>query len=161
MPSKRFKKRLIVDVGSGSGEFTKLLRKRNPRDRVIGIDRNPESKADIKDITGSFFKSKLKEPGRVKKVWLNHVDFFSKEGFVEFKAMVNVLSPKTPIMITVRKENVKISKTAFQYAGLQVRSERDWTPKMLGSSFTKQFYDQAMRGNSKKMPVRFVVVKPA
>ena len=157
---KPVKRPLILDVGAGTAEFSATLRKRNPSARVIGVDRNPRSKAKIKASMGEFFLYKLKDLSRVKKVWLNHVDIFSAQAFVEFKAMVEKLPVNTTIMLTMRQENMELVRNALHSAGLSLRSETKWNPKMLGSPVTKLFYKQATEGMAQgKMLIRIVAVK--
>lgn len=153
MPLKKPRKNLVIDVGAGSGEFTRLLRKRNQRDEVVGIDRNPESKADVKDFMGSFFAHSLKEPARVKSVWLNHVDIVSGDAFHEFKAMANSLKPGSLVVLTMRQDRIQAVKNALEAAGLKLKAEKPWNPKMIGSPDTKRFYSEG------KKPVRIVAVK--
>jgi len=160
MVLRNAKRPMIVDVGSGAGGFTRLLRRRYPKCKVVGVDERQASKADVKQPFGVFFQYDLKEPERVKRVWINHVKLTSPSAFEEFKAMVRVLPPGTPIMVTLRRESVAVAKNAFELAGLEIRSEREWNPRMIGSEFTKEFYRQAKAGNSEKMPVRFALVKP-
>ena len=161
MPLKKpLKRRLIIDVGAGSAEFSKALKKRNPGARVIGIDRDPSSKARIKESMGGFFRYVLKDPSRVKKVWLNHVGIFSTQAFAEFKTMVDRLPANTPIMLTMMQENMGLVRNALHSAGLSLRSETKWNPKMLGSPVTKLFYKQATEGMAQgKMLIRIVAVK--
>jgi len=156
------KRGVIVDVGSGRGEFTSQLKRRNPNSRVIGIDRDPSSKTRIKMSTVEFF-SRLKNPERVKKVWLNHVDIISREAFQEFEHMVKTIPSGTHIMLTVRRERlqqVKHALTACSKYGIKINSEQEYNPKMIGSETTKKFYEEAhSSGNTQKMPIRIVAVK--
>jgi len=160
MPAKKPGKNLVLDVGAGSAEFTRLLRKRNPKDKVVGIDRNPKSKADVKALFGSFFLHRLKEPEKVKSVWLNHVEFFSSQGFKEFKAMADRLQPGTPVILTVRKKYLATVNNTLDQAGLQVKKSVAWTPRMIGSPATKKFFQEAKAGFEEHQPIRIVALKP-
>ena len=156
---KPVRKNLVFDVGAGSGEFTRLLQKRNPKDKVIGIDFGEKAVAEVKMSGGAFFKCGLKEPGKVKSVWLNHVSILSHNAFADFLEIVEKVPSGTPFVLTMRKENMGGVRNALEYAGLKIKSEKKWSPKMLGSPFTKTFYEQANMGNFEKQPIRIVAVK--
>ena len=161
MPLKKpIKRQLIFDIGAGSAEFSRTLKERNPNARVISIDGDLASKAKIKKSMGAFFSHMPKDPSRIKTVWLNHVGIFSTQAFVEFKTMVNCLPLNTQIMLTMRQENMGLVRNALHAAGLVIKSERLWNPKLLGSPATKKFYKQATDGgNPGKMPIRIFALK--
>jgi len=160
MPKRRMR-RLIIDVGAGDGSFVEILRKRHPEARVIGVDPDPKSKARLKKTMGEFFRQSLKDPERVKGVWLNHVSIYSADRFKEFKAMVARIPPGTPIILTVRKEKIEVARNALELAGLRITFEKAWNPKMLGSTQTKAFYKRATEeGLEEKRPIRVVAIKP-
>ncbi len=160
MQRKPVKKRLIVDIGAGAGDFSQALKRRNPNAKVIAVDREAAGKGIVHASMGSFFQHRIKNPARVKKVWLNHVDIISCEALKEFKAMVKQLSPGARVMLTIRAERLAQVRAAIQSAGLEIKAERVWNPKMVGSQYTKKFYAEAQRGVSKAAPVRVVAVKP-
>jgi SAM-dependent methyltransferase len=156
-------KRLIVDVGSGYGEFTSLLKKRNPNSKVIGIDRLEEAKARVRMSMGEF-ANKLKDPSRLEGIWLNHVNTTTASGFREFERLVRIVPKKTPIFLTMRKESIprfKNSIKELEKNGLKLKSEIPFDPnKMIGSKFTHKFYEDAIkRGTKEKMPYRIVLIK--
>ena len=156
------KRRVIVDVGSGRGEFTKTLKKRNPNSTVIGIDRDASAKTRLKLSMAEFFL-RVKNPQRVKRIWLNHVDIISMPAFREFEHMVRTVPSGTVIMMTVRRERLQQVRHAIKACsrhGVEIRSEKEYSPKIIGSETTKKFYAEATRTrNSEKMPIRIVIIK--
>ena len=159
MPARK-PKSVIYDIGSESGEFTNLLRKRHPNARVVGIDRDPRSAAEIKDHIGRFFLYNFKKDTPVKGVWVNHVDIFSGRACNEFQTMVEKLPPGTPVVLTMRKEHIGSARNAVQVAGLEIKKEFPWNPRLIGSPFTRKFYREAQAGSDGKTPIRIVAVKP-
>ena len=161
MPAKKpVRKNLVFDVGAGSGEFTRLLQKRNPKDKVVGIDYLSNANGIVKESGGSYFRHSLKEPERVKSVWVNHINIIERHSFIDFLAIVEKVPTGTPFVLTMRKEYMGSVKNALEYAGLRIKSEKQWNPKMPGSPFTKKFYAESNQGNYKKQPIRIVAVKP-
>jgi len=154
------KKRLVIDAGAGDGSFVQAFRRRNKRDRIIGIDHDPSSKARIKQSIGQFFRFDLKDPERVKSVRLNHVNFYSAQGLKEMREMVAIIPKGTPVMIIVRKKYLQQLKRSLIGVGLEFRSEKPWTPKMPGSNLTKKFYEEAQKGMEDNTPIKVVTIKP-
>lgn len=115
---------LIVDIGSATGEFRNLLKQKNPKCEVLGIDRGSYPQADVSECFGSFFKHQFREPERLKSIWLNHVDILSlHEGFPQLRLMVEKILPGTPVILTVRKSSLGGVKEALALAGLEVKSQ--------------------------------------
>lgn len=160
MPQKRpLKKNLIVDVGTGNASFVKALKERFPKDRVLGIDSGQSSGARLKMGMGAFF-SRLKKPERIKQVWLNHVDVFSRDNLREFGTLAKSIPAGIPIILTAREKFVPQLKSAISFSGLELKSEKRFNRQMLGSEHTKHFFEQAENGLEKEMPIRIVAVKP-
>jgi len=159
MPPKKGRKRFVIDAGTGDRKFVQALQKRNPNDRVIGIDHDPENRARIKQSMGEFFKFTLKEPERVKSVWLNHVSFYSPQGLKEMQEVVDRIPKGTPVVITIRKRFLQELKTGLSHVGLKIHTEIPWSPKMQGSELTKNFYEKSKR-NEENTPIRVIAIKP-
>ncbi len=161
MPARKpVRKNLVFDIGAGSGAFTRLLQERNPKDKVVGIDHLSNTNGLVRETGGSYFRHRLKEPERVKSVWANHINIIESRCFIDFLAIVEKVPTSTPFVLTMRKENLDSVRNALDYAGLRIRPEKQWSPKMLGSPYTKKFYKEALQGNSNKQPIRIVAVKP-
>lgn len=157
-------KRLIVDIGCGFGEFVSLLKKRHPNSKVIGIDRLNGAKARVKMSMGEF-ATKLKDPSRIQGIWINHVDTNTNKGFLEFTKLIQIVPTQTPIFLTIRKSNINnfrktIEKVSKQHK-IKIKSEIPFNPKtMIGSEFTKKFYDDFLKNNmEERRPYRIVLMK--
>lgn len=167
LPKKTIRhKRLIVDIGSGYGEFVSLLKERNPSSKVIGIDRISDVNARNRiKMSMVEFANKLKKPNRLEGVWLNHVNTRTKEGFLEFRKLVNIIPKKTPIFLTVRKSNLEhvrhIVKLLEAEHNLKIKSQKQFNPgTMIASKFTHKFYEDATKkGLVEMMPYRIVLMK--
>jgi len=152
------KRRLVVDVGTGSGEFLKVLKAKSPGMKVIGFDREPGSKAVIKRNIAEFAMD-LKHPERIHTLWFNHVDIISNYAFQEFSMLVKKLTPGTKLIFTMRKERSEQVKTACKLLGLKPVTEVPFDPaRMIGSPHSMKFYDESTT-NSQRSPQRIIFVK--
>jgi len=163
MPLTRKPRRVrevILDVGTGQGEFLKTLRQKNPRARVVGIDHEGSAKPTIRKSLGEF-AIRTRRPDRIRQVWLNHTDISSVEAFQSFVALAKRLQRGTQIFLTVREQHLQRTKNVLEACGtygLRVISINPYTPDMLGSEHTLRYYKESQADQNKK-PYRILVVK--
>ncbi|MEK6958446.1 MAG: class I SAM-dependent methyltransferase [archaeon] len=157
---QRPKRNLIIDVGAGRGEFTEELRRRNPSREVLALDRESQN-PKVKKISFGFHFADMpaEEASRLHAVWLNHIDVITPEGHMELRALAKKLPIGVPAIFTIRKERLAQSIHSIEEAGLVVKGQRPYSPKMIGSDYTKKFYEES-KGNSDKAPIRLVAMKP-
>lgn len=153
------KRKLIVDVGAGFGEFMKKLRHRNPKKEVIGIDKYPGGEGIKRSGMGEYFHCMSKEDAeRLHAVWMNHVGVTSMETHRDLVEIVKKLPPKTPIIMTIREKNLAANLASAEHAGLKVVGKKPYTEKMLGSEYTKKYFEEGKR-NPDQRPYRVVLMK--
>ena len=154
------KRNLIIDVGAGEGGFAAFLRSRNPQREVIGIDRDSKAKGIVPESMGEFFaKMSPEQAERMHAVWLNHVQLTSTEAHMELRQLAQKLPQGVPAILTIRKKNLLPVTNSIEAAGLKVVGQAPYSPRMIGSEFTKKYYEESKR-NPCEAPIRLVAMKP-
>lgn len=154
------KKNLIIDVGAGEGAFTALLRSRKPQREVIGVDRMSRVKGIVPESMGEFFAKMTPEQAeRTHAVWLNHVNITSNEAHQEFRQLAKKLPQGVPAIFTLRRKNLIPTISSLEAAGLKVVGQAPYSPKMMGSEFTKKYYEESKK-DPEEAPIRLVAMKP-
>jgi trans-aconitate methyltransferase len=154
------KKKLIIDVGAGNGNFVRKLKQRNPSKEVRGLEREAALKEGVvRDSLGSHFLNMSQEEAeRLHAVWINHVDLTALEAHRELKAAVQKIPRRVPLIITVRQERLIPTIYSMEAAGLKVLGKRAVTEKMIMSEYTQKFLAES-KNNPDKRPIRIVAVK--
>jgi len=154
------KRNLIIDVGAGRGEFAEELRRRNPTREVLALDRESQHQK-IKNIPFGFHFANMaaEETSRLHAVWLNHIDVASREGHMELRELAKKLPEGVPAIFTIRKEKLLPAMASIREAGLVIKGQRPYSPRMIASAYTKKYFEES-RGDPEKAPIRLVAMKP-
>lgn len=152
---------LIVEVGARNGAFAQELRRTCPDKTVLATDREATAKRVLRKSLGETFAGMNENVAeRVEQVWINHVNIRTSAAHQELKEIVKKIKPGTQVFLTVRQENLEATRHSLEAAGLKIKSETQYNPKMRGSETTKKFFEMAKR-EPKYTPIRILAIKLA
>jgi hypothetical protein len=155
---KMFKRKIIIDVGAREESFMRKLR--NDKREVIGIDKESQNPRIVKKSMGDYFNTmNQKTAERLHAIWLNHINIRTTEAHKELVELTKKLPPGTPIILTIRKQNLLPVKNSLKHAGLNIVGEKPVTKKMLTSLETEIALEESRR-DPEKTPIRIIAMKP-